>query len=172
MAFMKVLKKHLGNIVLIAVLAFVVVKQGPMYWKMWQKKGQGAPSGEVLALDTRSSLKLPLSQPHVLVFWATWCPPCKVELARLNKMVEAGKIKPDQVLAISVGEEAELVKQVAVEREYRFSVALDPEGRAGAAYGAAVTPTIVLVNADGTIGWMTMGLSPSLELRVASHLSE
>lgn len=155
---------------MVVALAAVIVRQGPMYWKMWQRSGAAAPALEIELLSG-SKVRLPKGENLVLVFWATWCPPCKVELERLNRMVKGGSISADKVIAVSVGEESEIVRKTVQDRGYEFQVGLDPDGIAGGAYKVPGTPTVVLLNADGSIGWMTMGLSPTLEYRVSSHVS-
>ncbi len=56
------------------------------------------------------------------------------------------------------------------EKGYAFQVALDPEGEAYRSYGVPATPTVVLVSEKGLVTWKSMGLSPSLELRLKSFL--
>jgi thiol-disulfide isomerase/thioredoxin len=165
------MKRHFWNVLFVAALAFVLIRQAPLYWRMWQRSGESAPAVDVQSLGGEP-LQLPTGKNSVVVFWATWCPPCKVELERLNKLVEFGSVKPDQILAVSVGEDFDTVQKFTTERAYKFQVAIDPEGRAGTAYNVPGTPTVLLLNADGSIGWMTMGISPTLEFRVKSHVSK
>lgn len=123
-------------------------------------------------LDGQSILSQNLVQPTILVFWATWCPPCKVELARLQRLVSGGSIPAKSVIAVSIGEEHSLVEKVAKERGYTFEVALDPSGEVASKYAIEGTPTVLLRNGDGTISWRTSGVSPTLELRVMKFVSK
>ena len=125
----------------------------------------------VQKLDGSSILSADLSKPSVLVFWATWCPPCKVELARLQRLVAGGSIPASSVIAVSIGEDRAVVEQTVKERGYTFDVALDPSGEVSNKYVVAGTPTVLLRNADGTIAWRSSGVSPSLELRVLKFLA-
>lgn len=104
------------------------------------------------------------------IFWATWCGPCEVELARVNRLVKNGSIPTEQVIAIAVREDYAVVQKAVTERGYTMKVAIDPDGRWSDAFGVQGTPTVALVGKDDTLQWITMGLSPSLELRLSSHL--
>ncbi len=108
---------------------------------------------------------------RVIVFWATWCGPCTVELTRLQMLINRGLIDPSAVLAISSHEERDVVDRTAREKQYTFQIALDPSGETAAKVGVRGTPTIFLVEPDGSIHWGTVGVSPTLEIRVAKFLN-
>lgn len=161
---------HWSSYLLSAILVFFLIQRVPLMWSMYQTQGQTAPHGEVFdGQGQRQSIPLP-GQNHILVFWATWCGPCKVELSRINSMIEKEQIDGKNILAISLGEEPEIVFKHAAQEGYRFPIAVDPQWKTARPYGVAGTPTIMFVNAKGIITWKTMGLSPSLELRVSQFL--
>jgi cytochrome c biogenesis protein CcmG/thiol:disulfide interchange protein DsbE len=162
-------RTHIVNILLALFVLSLVIKQGPIYWSYYQLKGTEAHSVLVKAVDG-SEVSLPKVGKHALIFWATWCPPCKVELGRINKLVSSGRIRADQVLAVSVGESAETVDQFAREQKYLFEIAIDEEGLSRAFYKVEATPTILLINDDKKVEWATMGISPTLEYRIGSFL--
>ncbi len=107
-----------------------------------------------------------------MVFWATWCPPCKVELSRINSMISNGKIRPDQVLAVSIGESPDVVSTFVREQKYTFEIAVDETGLSRTFYRIDATPTVLLIDSDTKIHWATMGISPTLEYRIGSFLSQ
>lgn len=137
---------------------------------MYQTQGSAAPKGSVVSLSGET-LGVPFHQKQILVFWATWCGPCSVELARIDKLIELGKISAADVLAVSVMEEPALVEKFAKEKNYRFQVAVDRSGELAHAYGVSGTPTIALIDQAGLIHWLTVGLSPTLEMRVLSFFA-
>jgi thiol-disulfide isomerase/thioredoxin len=56
---------------------------------MSELEGETSPSFELTTLSGEQ-IVLPLSRNHVLVFWATWCGPCGVELGRIQRLIKKG----------------------------------------------------------------------------------
>lgn len=108
---------------------------------------------------------------QVLVFWATWCGPCEVELKRINQMIKDQKIRQQDILAISSYEEESIVKEKAKKENYLFNIGLDTNGSIRALYQVSATPTTIFIDEHNTINWMTTGLSPTLEYRINSFLN-
>lgn len=164
---MRFLKSNLFSLILmVAVVGFY----------LWRSKAPEIPGGTVKTLTVTSLTgeklePLASGKPRAVVFWATWCGPCTVELKRLQAMVDRKQIAPDSVVAISSGEEAAVVQKAIDDRKYTFSVALDREGAASSQLGVSATPTIFLIGPDGGVHWSSVGISPTLELRVASFLN-
>lgn len=153
-------------LVLFGMFSFVVAKA------IAPPKIDEAPPVHVRLLNGQSKNLADPDEKTVMVFWASWCPPCKLELARLNKLVESKPHMAKRIIAVSIGEPAELVRKTAGERGYKFEVASDEAGEAAVRYKIEGTPTIILKNPGNGIKWMTAGISPSLEMRVLEHLSD
>lgn len=109
-------------------------------------------------------------KPLVIVFWATWCMPCQLELSRLNKLVENNEIKADSILAISIQEESNLVKKESLLRGYKFQIAIDSNGQWAQLFQVGGTPTVIFLNQNQEIQWITTGISPTLAYRVKDFL--
>ena len=135
-------------------------------------ENQRAPGFSLPLVDGGEFALAAQKQKRVLLFWATWCGPCSLELARVNRMIAGGELKPEQVLAISIGETAEVVKSAIAERKYTFPVALDLDGKVAESFKVSGTPTIVFVDEKQVINWLSTGLSPSLGLRLQRFLRE
>lgn len=163
-------RKNLSNLIFALILLLVLYRQLPIWMKSFQATDQAASAVEVTDLASGETLSLPQnSEAQAIVFWATWCPPCQIELDRIHEMVQDGQLRPEQVVAISSGEEQSTVRDHVAKKGWRFQVALDPDGAAAKAYHVQATPTTVLVSSDGMIQWYGTGISPLLTWRLKRH---
>lgn len=56
----------------------------------------------------------------LVIFWASWCMPCKIEMGRLRSSVESGKIPKDKIFAINPFEERKVVEKFLKGNRYPF----------------------------------------------------
>lgn len=164
--------KSVFNIIFYLIIIVLLVKKIPGIYENYKNQNQIAPLVSVRYLSGEEILVPVANQKTVVVFWATWCGPCQVELKRLNQMILDHKIKANQVLAISVQESKETVDVFLKNNKYEFLVALDETGKASESYHVRGTPTVVFIDENSRIVWMTTGLSPSLEFRVQHFLNK
>lgn len=108
--------------------------------------------------------------PFAIVFWATWCGPCDIELGRIQSLIQKGKIKSQQVIAVSVDENSHEVEKALRERGYLFPVVWDRTHGLRNQFQVAVTPTVVVINPENRIEWFATGVSPTLERRLERYL--
>lgn len=154
------------NIILTVVVLVLLAAKIPGVIDNFKTEGSVAPEFSVM---TNSGLEFDTKDLHakkVLVFWATWCPPCEMELSRINELVKDKRIPAEAILAISMQEDKALVDKTVADRGYQFPVAYDFDGKVSQLFKIQGTPTLVFLNGDKTIRWMSMGLSPLLKLRL------
>ena len=89
-------------------------------------------------------------RPVVLHFWATWCPTCAVEEPSLERLAESMKDQPFSLLAVSVDENWDLVRQHFPQGS-KMTVLLDKERKAPQAYGTEKFPESFLIDRDGKV---------------------
>lgn len=160
------------NIIFIVTLSWLVYRQASLYLRHQSVEGQTAPRFTVPTLQNGEFDSAAAGRPLVLVFWATWCGPCRGELARINHLIENKEISPESVLAISSAEERAVVERAATERKYLFPIGLDASGEVARSFAVSATPTVIFIEKSGTIQWMTTGMSPLLGMRITKFLKE
>lgn len=90
------------------------------------KNGNLAPDVELVALDgIVQRLSEFRGQVVFLNFWATWCPPCQKEMPSMEKMYRDYRDQGFVILAVSVGESKDTVRNFVDEYGLSFPVYLD-----------------------------------------------
>lgn len=91
-------------------------------------------------------------QPLLVNFWATWCPPCRAEMADLETLHARLAPRGLKLLAVSVDADTNLVREYVRQEKLSFTVLLDVgQHWAGTALRVPGFPTTYLVGRDGTI---------------------
>lgn len=162
--------KKIFNALFYILIIFLIITKIPGIYQRFQMQSERSPQATVVRLSGES-LTFPIpNTKSILVFWATWCGPCSIELKRLNSMISKGLISPSQLIAVNIQEDPTTVTKYIDEHQFQFLVAIDTNGSLSDLYKVKGTPTIVFVDQHGKVNWMTEGLSPSLELRVKNFL--
>ena len=91
-------------------------------------------------------------------FWATWCPPCRNELARVEKeIIERFKGQEFVFLPISRGESKEKVAEFRNKMGYTFPMGLDTTQAIFKKYATNYIPRNFLVDRDGKVVKASVG---------------
>lgn len=162
--------KRVFNTIFFAVAIYAFYLKAPEIFTHFKFQDQKAPDFTVSTLKGESISIQAQPKKIILVFWATWCGPCEAELKRINEMVMERKIQPSDVLAINLQEDEKLVREVVLKKNYLFNVAIDKSGSISNLYQVKVTPTVVFIDNNHVINWMTAGMSPTLSFRISSFL--
>ena len=144
----------------------------------------GCREAKPLAAESAAAFDLPLvgggrvslealrGQRVLLDFWATWCPPCVLEIDELNALQQELAATGVRILAISIdGIEPDELAHWVAEHGISYPVALGTTELANA-YGADAFPFHVLVGRDGAVlERLESGFHDRQELRalVARH---
>lgn len=126
------------------------------------KEGMQAPDFTVTMFDG-STLTLSEQKGKVVLvnFWATWCPPCRQELARVqNDIVDRFADQPFVFIPISRAEEMQTVAAFREQMGYTFPMGLDPERKIYDLYASNFIPRNFLIDGEGKVVVASVGYEP------------
>ncbi len=111
--------------------------------------------------DEEVSLEELRGSVMLVVFWATWCPPCVAEVPILNRFEETYADSGLEVLAVAVDarESKRKIRKFVIERGVRYRVLLGTK-ETGRRYGVRGIPTTYLVGRDGEVLNRFIGYTP------------
>ena len=172
--FMSALTRHLRRFGFLWFLLIVYLGyQGWPQWAMWlgvlPNGGRPAPAFRVTDLNGQVIDSRELTGKVVLVnFWATWCPPCRVEMPDFDEVYRRHRDDGFLVVALALdGENRHLMEQVVAELELSFPV-IAGAGRLPREFGAGdVVPTSFLIDRQGRIRSQVRGIFRPTVLRSA-----
>lgn len=111
----------------------------------------------------------------LLHFFATWCEPCRPELASLDRLVTEAGGRGLKVLAVSVAEPPVRVARFFKSEPVRFPVALDEDRAAARAWKIDALPSTIVIDRSGRprlaarrdLDWRDPAVVRALELLLA-----
>ena len=89
-------------------------------------------------------------RPALVVFWASWCEPCRREAPAVERFARspAGR---GRVVGVDWSDEAQSARRFIGKYRWSFPNLRDGEGTAGYAYGLTGLPTTYVISAGGRI---------------------
>lgn len=90
-------------------------------------------------------------QTVLVMFWATWCGPCRKEMPEVQAVYEKYRNAGFAVIAVNVGEDREDVEKYVKKMDVRLPIVLDSEGKIAERFGVIGLPTNYIVDGEGNI---------------------
>ncbi len=154
---------------------FDTIGRGGVNQSLLPKVGDVAPD-----FTTEDILGNPVSlsqfrgDPVWLMFWGSWCPPCRAEFPDIQRAYEQLAPEGVHLLGVSVREQPLAAAAYAAQNDATFLVLSDPdETDTGDAYPLFNVPTHIFIDADGVIRSIVMAdMDEETALREARSLSK
>jgi cytochrome c biogenesis protein CcmG/thiol:disulfide interchange protein DsbE len=112
--------------------------------------GQRAPTVSLPVVGGGAVASIGDEGPALLVFWASWCGPCRAEAPAVAALATArsGRLR---VQHVNLGEPGHVADRAAAELGIAPPVLLDPDGAAMRAYAVDALPLHVLIDGEGVV---------------------
>lgn len=145
-----------GYLVFGALFCWMVL---PRVIHNFRTEGKEITPAEHMVINPRSpgeKITIPAGEKSIVIFWATWCGPCKLEMNRLKSSVENGSIPDRSIIAISASEPVWKIQDFLAQNPYPFTFVHAPS--LAEEIGALATPTTVFLEGR-KIQSMSTGIS-------------
>ncbi|QFS82718.1 Thiol:disulfide interchange protein CycY precursor [Roseivivax sp. THAF40] len=134
-----------------AVLAFVGMYREDPEGLPSTRVGQPAPPITDAALEGYAGLApdaLSSGEVTLVNFWASWCPPCRVEHPQLLEYQAQGL----RIVGVNIKDQAGNAAKYLAEEENPFiAVPFDPAGRTAIDWGVTAPPETFIVDGEGVV---------------------
>jgi peroxiredoxin len=140
----------------------VIALAGAFYYQQRQGAGRtGFPAPDFSLRDLAGRTHRLSDFRGKVVFlnlWATWCPPCRMEMPSMERLHQRLRGKDFVLLAVSEDESgATAVQPFVQEMGLTFPILLDTEGTVPPRYGVTGYPETFLIDRDGRVVHHTIG---------------
>jgi peroxiredoxin len=121
--------------------------------------GRQVPDFDLVTITGQKTRFSDLQKKVVLVnFWATWCPPCMLEMKSVRDLREAYKDRGFEVAGIDLDDDpASAIPETKDRFDIKFPLFMDPENRLGDLFQVDALPTTVILDAKRKILFVEHG---------------
>ena len=117
-------------------------------------------SGQDLNGKTIDMSRLVGKKPVMLVFWASWCPTCREEVPKINRLYEKYRDQGMEFIGINVGYNDSVAKARAFVKKtgMAYPVIFDKRGKISRMFAVQGVPTVFVTDRNGVVRFKNYGL--------------
>jgi peroxiredoxin len=134
--------------------------------------GKQAPDFKLGVIGGSSPVSLSQyrGKPVFLVFWATWCGPCRREIPALKELYAKFAPKGVQFVSVAVGwrQSEDDVARFKVSQQLPYQILWDKDNTVAEKWGVQSIPTNLILDQDGVIRFRDFGISQEAETTLQS----
>ena len=142
-------------------------------------KRKGSPAADFTLKDTKGdSFTLSMARGKVVImnFWATWCPPCRMEIPELIKLYNRLKNEEIELIGISLDQTENQAVKGAEKFKIPYRIFHDTGKRVATRYGIRSIPSLFIIDREGNLRHTHKGFDPrtfpGVEREILSLLAE
>jgi cytochrome c biogenesis protein CcmG, thiol:disulfide interchange protein DsbE len=94
--------------------------------------------------------------PVLIEVFASWCGACRSAAPTLAEAARAPRARPVRFIGVNVDESPQVARQLKTAWDIPYDVAHD-DGRFSQRYGIQMLPTLILIDAEGTVRQVSTG---------------
>lgn len=108
-------------------------------------------------------------QVVLIDFWATWCPPCVVEIPHFVKLYNKYNEKGFLILGASLDTDMKKLKSFVSDQQITYPILINA-GNVSATYAVQAIPTAYIIDKEGRIEKKFVGYRPGYEKEIEKIL--
>lgn len=166
--------------VMVAGLVLLIVA-GLLYSASWRASppdkagavvGGLAPDFTLTDMSGRQlSLRQFRGRKVLIAFWASWCPPCRAEMASLQRLHDSPAVDNLTVLAVNSGETQAQIAAFVTRQQLSLPVLIDADNDLQQRYGVYQLPLAFLVDSQGRIVARHLGVRDWSSAEIIAELN-
>lgn len=152
--------KRKSGVILVVVVVLSLLVAGGVFWPQTALQQDSTDQGikaadftltDVSGKQVNLAQLLEANEVVILNFWATWCPPCRVEIPELIAFQSKYAQRGVQLIGVNLQEKAAAVQSFAKENDMNFPILLDTSGQVAEEYEVTAIPSTFILDKQGKI---------------------
>lgn len=138
------------------------------------KVGSEVPEFKVKMFDGQTiDIKELRGKVVLLNFWATWCPPCRMELSKVQKeIIDRFQDKDFVFLPISRQDSYDKIKTFREQTGHTFPMGMDPDRKIYSLFATASIPRNFVIDKKGKISFLEIGYDEESLKKLISEIEK
>jgi len=160
--------------VITILIIYALINKVPQFINSQKLKQVNIEDLRLTGMDnTTHFLKEQKGKLVLLVFWASWCNPCRQEIPVLNELYKKySRQNKLEIFAINTGENINQIEKIKNEKNILYPIMIDHNGELSNKFKITSIPALVFIDKEGKIIKINFGYSFFLKNEVKSLINK